>query len=177
MSKKRAHGEGSISRRKNGTWQAALSIGPGADGKPRRRTVYGRTQREVLAKLEDLRREVQEGVVVTSNQTLGAYLDRWLDHKKATLSQRTVELYGDMIGRHVKPTLGGVDLTKVTPYAAQTLVTALRDDVGPSTANKVRRLLYGALRQAVRWQFLRHNPIEAVEPVRETTVEPVIWTA
>ena len=46
MARKRANGEGSISKRKNGTWEARLFI----NGK--RHTMYAPTQREAKARLE-----------------------------------------------------------------------------------------------------------------------------
>ncbi len=50
---KRANGEGSIFRRKDGTWSAEASYRD-EDGRHKRRTVYGRTQAEVRAKLEEI---------------------------------------------------------------------------------------------------------------------------
>ena len=43
---RRANGEGSIFRRKDGTWSAELSYQDDY-GSPKRRTVYGKTQAEV----------------------------------------------------------------------------------------------------------------------------------
>lgn len=50
MAKKtrRSHGEGSVYRRSDGRWVAAIDLG-WIDGKRRRKTVYGATEREVLA--------------------------------------------------------------------------------------------------------------------------------
>jgi hypothetical protein len=49
---KRAHGEGSIFRRKDGTWQGAVTVGCTPEGKQKRSTKYGKTQAEVREKIE-----------------------------------------------------------------------------------------------------------------------------
>jgi hypothetical protein len=46
---RKTHGEGSISQRKDGRWQASLML---ADV---RRTVYGKTRKEAVAKLPELK--------------------------------------------------------------------------------------------------------------------------
>ncbi len=54
MTKRRASGEGSIYKRKDGRWAADFTIGRTSTGKRRRKTVYGRTQAEVLKRLAEL---------------------------------------------------------------------------------------------------------------------------
>ena len=56
---KRANGEGTIFQRKDGLWTGSVTLSrhPGT-GKLTRRTVYGKTQREVAKKLTDLNIEV-----------------------------------------------------------------------------------------------------------------------
>jgi integrase len=49
VSKKRGNGEGSITKRKDGRWEARYTIHTSAG--PKRRTLYGRTRQEVAGKL------------------------------------------------------------------------------------------------------------------------------
>ena len=44
--KRRGRGEGSISQRGDGSWEARLSLGYDGDGHRNRRTVYGKTRRK-----------------------------------------------------------------------------------------------------------------------------------
>lgn len=39
-----------------------------------------------------------------------------------------------------------------------------------------RSALLNALKQAIRWQLLARNPVEAVDPLKETPREMVLWT-
>jgi len=44
---KRGHGEGTIYKRPNGTWTAQITIHDPFSDKPKRKTFYSKTQREV----------------------------------------------------------------------------------------------------------------------------------
>jgi len=61
VAKKRANGEGSISKRNDGLWQGSISLGYDDKGKRKRKTRYGRTQAEVRQKLDALKRQMAGG--------------------------------------------------------------------------------------------------------------------
>lgn len=72
---RRGHREGSIYRRKDGRWAASLSL----EGR-KRKTFYGKTRKEVQEKLKVALHEQQQGTLTTGpQQTLKAYLERWLE--------------------------------------------------------------------------------------------------
>src|SRR5690349_18778055 len=50
------------------------------DGKRRRKSVYGRTQREAQAKLKAANREKDAGTLVVASMTTAKWLDYWLDN-------------------------------------------------------------------------------------------------
>ncbi len=54
---RRANGEGSIFKRKDGTWSAELSYRDD-HGALKRRTVYGKTQAEVRTEFRDARERI-----------------------------------------------------------------------------------------------------------------------
>ena len=60
MAARRAAGEGSVHKRKQGGWQGSVDVATG-DGRRRRKTVYGATQREVRDKLAAIRRTLAPG--------------------------------------------------------------------------------------------------------------------
>ena len=69
----RAPGEGSIGKRKDGTYYGAIRL----DGK--RQWVYGETRREVADKLKELRRKADQGMSIDGSKiTLEAFLNRWI---------------------------------------------------------------------------------------------------
>ena len=62
MSKRRGHGEGSIHQRADGLWCAIADLGRGANGKRKRKYIYGKTRKEVADQLNlsaDQRSKIQ----------------------------------------------------------------------------------------------------------------------
>lgn len=53
---KRANGEGAVFQRESdGRWVGKISLGQDSTGKRIRKTVYGKTQKEALDKIDDLK--------------------------------------------------------------------------------------------------------------------------
>lgn len=173
---KRAHGEGTITRRPDGTWVGQISLGYKADGKRNRPTVYGKTQKEVREKLFELKQRSANGLLATTKLTLTSYLERWLTEKARVLEPRTIRDYRYNIERHILPRLGGTRLEKLTPLAVQSMVSDIDDKSGTRTASYCRTILNGALVQAVKWQLIPRNVVEATEPLKVLKREMTIWT-
>ncbi len=72
---KRGNGEGSISRRKNGGWMAQYAIYTA--GGRKRKSIYGKTRKEVAAKLATALSDREKGVVFEAGTlTVEGYLAR-----------------------------------------------------------------------------------------------------
>ncbi len=163
--RRRGRGEGSIFRRKDGLWCATVSIGYDANGKRRRRVVYGATKGAVTEQLTRLQHAALAGDLgAPSRLTVGAYLTRWLvDSARPALRDNTYTLYDGVISRHIIPGIGGVRLSRLTPAHLQGLLAALeQDQVGPATRQVVFRVLHRALKQAAVWGMVPRNACETV---------------
>ncbi len=74
MTHKRGNGEGTVFRRKNGGWGAAMTLPDG-----RRKYYYGATREEVRRKLGGGIHAQDTGVFTDARgATVGAFLDQWL---------------------------------------------------------------------------------------------------
>lgn len=184
-----AQGAGSIRQRTDGTWEARFVIGhdPGT-GKPIRKSVYAKTQKEVRQKL------AQAVAAVDNKQyrepckmTLGEWLDIWVDTYLTGVKPRTIKIYQDDIRLHIKPYLGAVKLDELDIHTVQkffnTLLTSgkkecARDENGkiikkngktvynpaplsPKTVKNVHGVLHSALRQAVINRYIPLNPADS----------------
>lgn len=130
MAKKRARGnnEGSVYKRKDGLWASTINLG-WQGGKRKRQTFYGKTQQEVLAKLRVAQQRAQEGVpVAPERQTVGKYLQRWIDEcvEPSELKLRTKQGYSDIVRLHLVPELGRVKLAKLTAQDVQAMIARKR---------------------------------------------------
>jgi len=121
MAKKRGNGEGGISRRKDGLYMARYTVQTATGAK--RKTLYGKTRREVDEKLTKAKADRDGGLVFDAdNLKLGEYLGRWInDSVRDTVRQRTWERYEQIVRVHIKPALGKVKLKNITPTHARAL--------------------------------------------------------
>jgi integrase len=116
MAKKRGNGEGGITRhKKSGLYMARYTVQTPTG--PKRKTLYGKTRREVDERLTKAKADRDTGFVFDAdNLTLGNYLDRWInDSVRGTVRQRTWERYEQIVRVHIKPALGRVKLKNITP--------------------------------------------------------------
>lgn len=125
--KRNASGVGSIRQRSDGRWEARITVGtdPGT-GRPVRRSIYGNTQKEVLVAMRDAQKSVDDGLYIEPTRlTLAQWLDIW--QRDYLLSQKygTVKTYRAQIATHIKPALGAVKLSKLTPHLVQSFYNDL----------------------------------------------------
>lgn len=128
MAARRSHGDGSIfyeeSRKR---WVGSCDLPPDGTGKRRRAKVSGQTKTAVKVKLDELRRQVADGLPVADGSlTFGQLLDRWLEEvlpaRTRVKSSNTRENYRWAAG-HLRPALGSVRLRALTPEHVEGLLT------------------------------------------------------
>ena len=54
MGSKRANGEGTVRKRKDGRWEGFITVGHKENGKPIYKSVFAKTQKELMPKLRNL---------------------------------------------------------------------------------------------------------------------------
>ena len=167
MATRRGRGEGSIARRADGRWMARVDLG-WQDGKRRRKTLYGRTKREVQNKLRETLHRTDKGLPpVPEQETVGAFLRRWLVTVRGKLRPRTHKSYEQIVRIHLEPGLGRVRLAKLTPLDVSTWLESRRAaGVGGRTIHYARAVLRAALNQALRWGLVSRNVASLTDPPR-----------
>jgi len=170
----RSHGEGTISQRKDGRWQAQISIG---DGK--RKTFYGKTKKEVQEKLRVAINEQKQGkLALSSNQTVKQFLDDWLENvHKHRIRPNTYGIYRQLLDNHILPAIGHVKLNKLTSREVDTLYSAkLKAGYASETVRAMHRTLHRAFDDAVRWKLVSSNICDDVEVPRSVEYEIQVLT-
>ncbi|MEX2536369.1 MAG: site-specific integrase [Trueperaceae bacterium] len=184
MSKRRGKGEGTLfkrtRKRKDGSsyvmWAGEVTVGYGPSGEQKRKTVYGKTQREALEKMSEVRGCVSAGTFSSDRTTVGAYLAHWLDYKKLEVKSRTQAYYSDYIRLYLEPELGRIELSKLTPLHIQEGMKSVAEVVSTDAANKSRTVLRMALERAVRLGLLPRNPVDSVDKLKHEPREIKLWT-
>src|SRR5215218_9880993 len=172
MAKKRGNGEGGISRRKDGLYMARYTVQTATGAK--RKTLYGKTRREVDEKLTKAKADRDGGLVFDAdNMKLGEYLGRWLsDSVRDTVKATTYETYERLMRLHLVPTLGRVKLKNLTPTHVRGLYREKLDSgLSPTSVQRVHALLHKALKQAVHDGLVPRNVTEAVKAPRQSRNE------
>ncbi len=89
---------------------------------------------------------------------------------------RTAHDYNYNLQKYIIPKIGSLKLEKVTPLHIQRFLSEVAAAVSPDRANKCRRELLGAFKQAVRWDLIPRNPVDAVAPLKHERREMTLWT-
>ncbi len=188
---RKASGEGSLRKvekvkagKKYVYWEARLSVGtdPGT-GKQLVRSFSGKTQREVLEKMQAAAADVNKGEYFEPSKiTLGAWFDIWFNTYCGDKKYLTIKQYKSMTDSHIKPALGAVKLCKLTTPMIQQFYNELQrtgrtvkekdtktgkistrqEPLSAKTVKNIHGILSKALSTAVAVGYLRNNPADSV---------------
>ncbi len=105
--KRNANGEGGVYRRSDGRWEGKLFVDT-PDGRRKRVSVYGDTEREALNELNKLRDQQRRGIpVATTTLTVAEYMSHWLEHiAEPSIRRTTYATYEGDIRLHIVPGIG-----------------------------------------------------------------------
>jgi integrase len=166
---RRGRGEGSVSfHAPSGLWRARTPA-------PGRKTFYGKTKAEALAKL----RGHKPGDVEPSKMTLAEFLPSWLDGAaKLTVGTAALKRYRHCVELRIVPAIGNVPLAKLTAWHVQDLYKRMADEgVSPRCQQMTANVLIPALRHAVALKLIIHNPALDVARPRCPKTEMKVWNA
>lgn len=160
---KRAPGQGTVVQRGDGRWMAATFV-LDDEGKPKRRFLYGKTQAEVVAKLDAARERTRKGVPVPAErETLKAFLTRWVE-ARSNIRPRTRASYKWLIEKHIVPELGAVKLARLTIGQVESFLAAKRrSGLSARTTQYLLVVLRMALAKAEREGLVGRNVARLAE--------------
>ena len=176
MPKKRANGEGSLRKRKDGRWEGRYTAGcDPTTGKPIHKSVLAKTQSEAKEKLKQAIAEAEKlDMSRAKSYTLGAWIKLWYEvYAEPRLREKTKHYYLNYIDNHIIPELGNTPLEKLTTIQIQKFYNDLQKsgriqrythiklkDKGLSTrvVRGIHTLLNNCLEQAVAERLILANP-------------------
>ncbi len=167
---KRGNGEGTIFfSEKLNRWVGQFTAGRKADGKLNRKSVYGKTRKEVKEKMTKALADVQEGKLVEkTNITVGELANEIVEDKKNSnqISSSTYNRAKYTLQIITSSDLGNTPIQKVN---ATTIKNFLNDNTNyaESTLKKIYQLLGQTFRRAMERDYIIKNPMlfeEAKKP-------------
>jgi integrase len=159
----------------SGNWYAVVDTRDPSTGKRKRKwhSLEATGKRQAQIECARIICDIKGGTYLEPDKTTVAqFLVQWLEHIKPNVSARTHERYSETANKNIVPLIGAAKLGQLKPLQiSQAYATALasgrRDGKGglsPRTVLHIHRVLKQALAQAVRWQILIRNPVDAVDP-------------
>ena len=173
--RRRGNGEGTILKRSDGRWAAAIVLDDYS-----RKWIYGKTRREVHDRLTKIQRDIAEGrPVVNERVTVAEYMHRWLyEVAKQRTRPMTFRGYEHLVRLHILPALGRIRVAKLSPQHVHSLITRKTREgrLAPRTIQYMHSVLRAALNQAVRWRMVHYNAAALVSAPGWTRLEPNVLT-
>ena len=164
---RRGNGEGTITRRKDGRWEARYYVQT-VNGL-KRKVLYGKTRAEAGDKLARALSDRIDGIVYDDeNLAFGEYLDIWLKGSVyGSVRQSTYDRDTNLVNNHIKPVLGGLKLKKLNSAHVQSFYRDRLDTgLSASTVHKMHDILRRGLAQASKWHLVPKNVADVVKPPR-----------
>ena len=174
MAKRRANGEGSIRKRKDGRWEGRYTSGRDpVTGKAIYKNVLGKIQAEVKEKLKSAIEKNGSLVTITKQYTVGQWLDTWMEnYAKLQVRASSYKTYQGFIDNHIRPALGDMQLEKLSAMDLQRLYKHMLESgrveyaesrnkpkgLSVKTVRNIKQMISSALTCAMEQQLIASNP-------------------
>src|SRR5215469_616465 len=162
--RRRGHGEGSIfQRQRDGKWIAQLTLENG-----RTKQFCRKSYQEALRALQQAQLEQKQGRLARGpKQTVGQYLEYWLDIHQAQLKLSTYTMYRRNLDKHILPGIGHYQVQALTADQVQAFYAKKqKEGLSAASVRLLHAILSAAFKDAVRWKRLAYNICTAVDPPR-----------
>ena len=166
---RRGNGEGTITRRKDGRWEARYTV-HSAEG-PKRKVLYGKTRSAVAEKLNKALSDRSSGLSFDAGTlTVGKYLHHWLEDCVKSLvdagkmAHSTFIRYEGIVNNHLKPALGHRKLKELSRADVRRFCKEKGKVLAPRSVDYIHVTLQNALSQAVRDDLIPRNVASGERP-------------
>ena len=164
--KRRPNNDGMEPRlRSDGRFDTKVSLGFKSDGKPDRRTIYGRTPDEVLKKKHELLSRYGRNLISEPDKiTLGQWLDRWLEAIEPHIAESTKLQYAHRLEKYIPETIKRLRLQAVKRADMMMLETHIsRLGLAFETRSTTMQHVRAALDMALEMEVIAVNPAYRVK--------------
>ena len=144
--KSRGNGEGSIRHRKDGRWEARITIGRNENGSQKMKYFYGKSRKEVAEKLEAYNNDTRKGIYIEPNKyTLSGWIDEWYKTYVVNRVKPTTQAnYHNITNMYIKPYLGQIKLRDLRSAHVQEFYNKLSVG-GRTNGDKSKGFRFGSI--------------------------------
>ncbi|MEU7598148.1 site-specific integrase [Streptomyces sp. NPDC039022] len=175
--KRNPNGAGTITKRKDGRYQAAVYVLQ-PDGTRARKFAYGKTWAECDTKRRELLDKVDNGVPVpTRSAKLAEWLPYWLENIiKPRRKRTTYAKYEVHVRLYLVPMLGTKRLESLSVGEVRRFLGQVERKKSAATAKESHRVLRTALMAACREELITRNVATLVEPPSPESRDLTPWS-
>ena len=151
-----------LKKRADGRYAKQFTIGM-KDGKPIKKTVYGRTIQEVEKKYRDFLSLYERGIVLEeTNITLSEFMHKWYTLKKKDYIQPNTKASYRSRFKRIEQSIGAMRLRDIRPYTIEYFLNDIIKEGNPSTAKLILILLKNVFDYAVSIDLILKNPCNGI---------------
>lgn len=151
-----------LKKRADGRYAKQFTIGM-KDGKPLKKTVYGRTIQEVEKKYRDFLSLYERGIILEkTNITLSEFMYQWYSLKKKNNIQPNTAASYESRFKRIDRSIGGMKLQGIHPMTVEYFLNDIIKEGNPSSAKLILILLKNVFDYAVSIDILLKNPCNGI---------------
>lgn len=166
---RRCNGEGSVSERKDGTFQASLM------SRGKRKFEYAPTKNKAYEKLEAMREQIRRGASLTgSDVTLNDFVSSYIErYAKPYVRPSTLKNYIGYSDNYIKnSSIGKMKVSRIAADDVQYYVNNLLDQgLSGKTIRNIFAFLDAVFGQTVRNHLISYNPCDGVRLPKQKSKE------
>lgn len=150
-----------VRKRDDGTLEKRFSING------RRYSVYGKTQKELSQKEQELRNQIENGLYSDNrNITLDKYFEEWKKNKRVSAKSNSIKAYSSYYKKHISIVLGKRKVKQIERREVLQLQEKVSGTLSPTSANMVIKTLRIILNDAVKDEIIAKNPAEKIKALK-----------
>lgn len=159
------------SKRDDGRYQRNIIVGRKANGSYIRKTIYGKTKKELELRIAEITQQIHQGIYVPEDKTtFGEMSEIWLTQYNPTANEKWIYRQQSVINKHLLPALKYMKLKDLKPYHLQSIINKMaKDGLSTSTMKKAKQTAVRILNVGVENDLVVRN---VFSNVKVPTVEP-----
>lgn len=163
--KRREHGTGGVTQRKDGRWQGQYDAGVKPNGKRDVKYVYGKTEAECKRKLKELIKEIHSSDYISvQKESVKDYMNSWLVNvKQNQLKPKSYDRLEQTLLYDVYPYIGEIQLQAIKADDIQNMLNELKKDgKAYSTIKKAYDAVNSCFKLGIEKRTISSNPAVGV---------------
>lgn len=149
---------------KDGRWRVEVELPKTADGKRRRKYIYGDTRQECTKAQYEFMQEVEKQSILSNKDiTVSQYMKNWLEINCAQLSPTTLDAYTRYVNSYIIPHIGDLKMREIVQMHIQKLLNDFAVNHSSKSCNNLKGILNKAFNDAIINNIIKNNPCNSVK--------------